>query len=182
MKKPFAQASCGRCVPFSNEHRGGGKLRLGWLLALMTMLFSLPVFSQTPAGLTLRQSQVSLEQFIAAVQSQSDYSFFYKDNEINANTRISVDVKDASINDLLAAAFRGTEIAYRVQGRQIVLTKRPAAVAKQPKNLSIKGMVTTTSGEPLVGVTVTVAGTTTGTLTDIDGWYTITVPNRESVL
>ena len=83
MKKPFAQASCGRCVPFSNEHRGGGKLRLGWLLALMTMLFSLPVFSQTPAGLTLRQSQVSLEQFIAAVQSQSDYSFFYKDNEIS---------------------------------------------------------------------------------------------------
>ena len=183
MKKPFAQTSCGRCVPFSDEHRGGGrKLRLGWLLALVTTVLSLPVFSQTPAGLTLRQQQVSLEQFVAAVQSQSDYSFFYKDNEINANTRISVDVKDASIEDLLASAFRGTEIAYRVQGRQIVLTKRPAAVARQTRNLNVKGMVTTTGGEPLVGVTVTVAGTTTGTLTDVDGWYTITVPSRESVL
>ena len=84
------------------------------------------VLAQSSDRLTIDLKNASLERFIGDVQRQSDYSFFYKDSEINSNERITLSVKDKNIDEVLSLAFRGTGISYRIEGQHIFLNRRQA--------------------------------------------------------
>ncbi|WP_299103179.1 TonB-dependent receptor [uncultured Alistipes sp.] len=154
-----------------------------WLSLCAALLVSAQVFAQSSDRLTIDLSNASLERFIGDVQRQSDYSFFYKDSEINSNERITLSVKDKNIDEVLSLAFRGTGISYRIEGRHIFLNRRQTPARQTESARQVKGLVTSRSGEPLVGVTVTVVGdNTSGALTDVDGWYTIRVAGPRTQL
>ena len=126
---------------------------------------------------------VTLKQFVEAVQTQSGYSFLYKDNQLKTNQRITVSVNKQSINVALEQAFKGKGISWRIQGKQILLfpAKEEQSVNTK-KSRTIKGNVTTTTGESIPGASVKLANATTGVITDIDGFYMITVPDSQSEL
>ena len=180
MMKPFS-----RKLRPDSSRAGLRRGRLPGLTALLAaLLMTLQGFSQPGKRLTVELQQATLEQFVAAVQRQSDYSFLYKDKEINPKERISVRAIDKTVDEVLAEALRTTGVAWRIEGMQIILSKK-AASSTPPRHTAertVKGVVTTGSGEPLVGVTVTVVGHTRGTLTDIDGWYTIPVAGSDTQL
>ena len=90
-----------------------GKLRLcTW--QILFLLFFVPVQSwlQQSELLTLNMKSVTLKQFVEAVQTQSGYSFLYKDNQLNANQRITVSAKKQSIDVVLEQAFKGKGISF----------------------------------------------------------------------
>ena len=179
MKKPLTSKT-GRPLTLSSCVLTAG--RTIWLFVLMLFLLPTHGFAQTDARMTINERNITLEQFINIVQRESNFSFFYKDSEINTNERITVQANNKTLGEILSQALQGTNISYRIQGKQIILSKKAAVSQPAASPLQIKGVVTATDGEPLIGVTVTIAGSTEGTLTDLDGWYSIKVPSRETRL
>ena len=159
-----------------------GKLRLcTWQILFLLFFISLQAQAQQSDLLTLNMKNVTLKQFVEAVQTQSGYSFLYKDNQLKTNQRITVSVNKQSINVALEQAFKGKGIFWKIQGKQILLfpAKEEQSVNTK-KSRTIKGNVTTTTGESIPGASVKLANATTGVITDIDGFYMITVPDSQS--
>ena len=161
-----------------------GKLRLcTWQILFLLFFISLQAQAQQSDLLTLNMKNVTLKQFVEAVQTQSGYSFLYKDNQLKTNQRITVSVNKQSINVALEQAFKGKGISWKIQGKQILLfpAKEEQSVNTK-KSRTIKGNVTTTTGESIPGASVKLANAPTGVITDIDGFYMITVPDSQSEL
>ena len=140
-----------------------GKLRLcTW--QILFLLFFVPVqsWSQQSELLTLNMKSVTLKQFVEAVQTQSGYSFLYKDNQLNANQRITVSAKKQSIDVVLEQAFKGKGISWKIQGKQILLfPAKEENAADTKKSRTVKGNVTTTTGESIPGASVKLLNATT---------------------
>ena len=76
----------------------------------------------------------------------------------------------------LDAILKGTGFAYQIQGNYIIVTEKKPAAAQSVKD--IKGKVTDENGEPLIGVNISVDGSSTGTITDFDGNFSIKSPGN----
>lgn len=134
------------------------------------------VLSQT-SGLTLNVKQTKLEQILLQIENQSNYVFLYNKDLIDVEKVASINVKSASVEEVLDQLFNGSNVNYRMVGRQIVLS--PSFAEQQKK---VTGKVTDSNGEPLPGVAITVKGTTNGTITNIDGTYELSKVDESATL
>jgi TonB-linked SusC/RagA family outer membrane protein len=135
---------------------------------------SASVYSQK-TKLNIKLENATLQQVFSAIQDQSEFDFFYKNEQIPADARVSVQYQDEAIEVVLDKILKGTGLTYHVMDKDIVISvggMRNEVNFQQQK--SISGKVTDSSGASLPGVSVVVKGTTTGTITDFDGNYTVT--------
>ncbi|WP_405268352.1 TonB-dependent receptor [Cellulophaga sp. Ld12] len=164
-------------------------LSLGILTLMRIFLLFITIgLSSAYANLAMGQNKMdvelnnlSVEQFFSEIQSTSNYIFFYKDDVISTDKKISLKLKNVKISTVLDKAFSNTNLTYKIEGKQIVVKKVESRAAI--KNISnddtsiqekiITGTVYGTDGIPLVGVNILVKGTTQGTQTDFDGHYAI---------
>lgn len=110
------------------------------------------------------------------IEQQTDYLFIYNTNEIDLNRKASVHAQDQTVMDVLSQIFRNTNIGYAIEGSNIMLMKKDEKAEQQQDNNKVSGTITDKSGEPIIGANVVIKGTTNGTITDIDGNYTLDVP------
>ena len=154
------------------------------LRASLILLFMAAPIQWAAAQFTLSTSQTTLGQVIKTVQKQSKYQFFY-DDQLSGTPIASVNVKDATLEELLNAALKGKNVTYKIEDNVVYLSKGnngAQAVKQDPVERNISGTVVDTNGEPLIGVNVSVKGTTTGTITDFDGNYTLKVTEANPVI
>ncbi|GAB3645654.1 TonB-dependent receptor [Echinicola sediminis] len=136
--------------------------------------------------LTLNKSNNTLKEIIEFIENGTDYTFSYYDEEVNLNTSISYQGKTMSIYDLLVEASIQGELTFRQVNKVINIKNSPKK--KEPKEervvflASVEGVVTDEMGQPFPGVTVLEKGTTNGTITDMDGKYTINVADGATLL
>lgn len=125
---------------------------------------------------------VALSEVLKSISAQSDYRFVYNNRVIDVNQKISVSISDRDINMVLNKVLYGTGITYMIMDGQIALTPQQKAQEQsgKPKERVIRGRVTDSSGEILPGADVFVDGTTNGAVTDMDGNFTIIVPDDPS--
>ncbi len=129
--------------------------------------------------ITLKFDKARMENVLNEIEQQSEFYFLYNQDLVNTDKTISLNLKDAKIEDVLNILFNGTGIQYSISDRQIVLTSSENPVQGQNKasqQKKISGKVTGVAKDPIPGVTVTVKGTTLGTVTDIEGNFHLTVP------
>lgn len=154
-----------------------------WQILFLLLFIPAQVGAQQSELLTFTVENVSLKQFVETVQNKSSYSFLYKDNELKINQLITVSVKKQPIHAVLKQAFQGKGISWKIQGKQILLFPEKAEQAVETKKSHIvKGNVTTTTGESIPGTSVKIVNSTSGVITDIDGFYMITVPSNQTEL
>ncbi|WP_158655282.1 SusC/RagA family TonB-linked outer membrane protein [Flavivirga eckloniae] len=127
-------------------------------------------------------SNVTLEELFNEIQSKSKYIIFYKDGILNPDVKISLQLKNAKLSEVLNSAFSNTNLGYLIDDRQVVITKKNAPEeaglkldANSPQNITLKGKVTDEYGSPLPGANVLEKGTTNGAQTDFDGTFTLYV-------
>ncbi|HKJ43339.1 MAG TPA: SusC/RagA family TonB-linked outer membrane protein, partial [Sunxiuqinia sp.] len=122
--------------------------------------------------LDIKMNDATVAQVLDAIEQQSDIYFFYNKNQINEKQKINVDFEGKTIDDILKDLSKDLAITYEKVGKNVIIrpvNARQTNFSQQTK--SVSGVVTDNSGEPLPGVTVVVKGTTTGTITDLDGNY-----------
>lgn len=124
--------------------------------------------------IAISMSNVSVEQVLNKIEETSDYVFLYNDETIQKSRIVSVRSKSGKITDILDDIFKGTDISYTVIDKQIILSKSNK-VNQTAKAIQIKGTVKDALGEPLIGVSVLVKGTSNGTVTDLDGRFSLNV-------
>ena len=151
--------------------------RVRFLLPVLTLVCCL--FAGTASAqsvpVTLRVSDAPLEQVLSAIEKQTTYLFVY-DKNVDVARRVSIDVKDTPLNNVLNTLFQSSDIAYAVENTSIVLSqKAPAAQPGQP--VTVTGKVVDASGMPVIGAAVIVKGTTIGTSTGVDGDFSLQVPS-----
>ncbi|WP_423128570.1 TonB-dependent receptor [Gaoshiqia sp. Z1-71] len=152
-----------------------------FLLAILQS-FAGATYSQT-ATVSLRLNNSSVKNVLLTIENQTDFYFLYSSKVIDADRKVSIDMDKARIPDILDVVFAGTNVNYTIEGRQIVLSANGQTVSSfSGQQRSITGKVTDSSGQPLPGVTVLIKGTTMGTVTDLDGNYTLSVPSGNPIL
>lgn len=118
-----------------------------------------------------------LEDVLDRIEKNSEFFFMYNKNMINVDRKVDIQVEEKNVNEVLNKIFANTDISYSIKDRQILLINSRMdgtgneSITQQQK--SISGKVTDSSGGSLPGVSVVVKGTTNGTITDIDGKYSI---------
>ena len=149
------------------------RISLTLLFAVVLQLSATNGYAQRIRG-TISMNNVSVEQVLNKIEESSDYVFLYNDKAIQKNRIVSVSNNSGKIQDILDEIFRGTSISYTVVDRQIILSVKPfVRKIVEDATIPVKGMVKDVNGEPLIGVNVKIKGSNVGTITDIDGNFTI---------
>ncbi len=151
---------------------------------LLTVVLGISHLYARNERIVLDVRDVALSEVLKSISAQSDYRFVYNNRIIDVNQKISVSVSDKDVNVVLNRVLYGTGITYRIMDGQIALTPEQK-VKKQdsrPKERVIRGKVTDSSGEILPGADVFVDGTSNGAVTDMDGNFTIIVPDDPSTV
>lgn len=151
------------------------KMKLTVLLLTIAILsgYATDSYSQA-ARLTLNIDNNSIKNVLKEIEKQSEFRFFYS-GEVDVESSASVSVINKNVMETLDELFKGTGIRYEIYGRQIALlakqeTAMPAGIQQTGV---ITGKVTDRTGAPLPGVTVVVKETSTGTITDGNGNYSL---------
>ena len=141
--------------------------------------------------ITMDVENISLLEFIDEVESNTEFRFVYKIDEVDLDRLISIKVEKRNISKLLQEIFKGTKTTFNIYNRLVYLQKRQGeqidiksanSTQSQEVQLSINGLVSDENGTPLPGANIVEKGTTNGTQTDFDGNYTITLQNANSTL
>lgn len=139
---------------------------------------SASVYSQKTV-LNLSVKDQKIREVLKTIEDQTKLRFFYNDGFLDLNKNISISASNKSINDVLNDIFSGTDVTYRILDNNFVVI-----TPTEPfQNIKISGKVTDgQTGEPLIGVNVVIEGSTTGVITDLNGNYSIAVPDKNAVL
>lgn len=122
---------------------------------------------------TIQANGMTINQLLKAIEKQTNYLFVYSKAEVDLNQKVNLSVKDQVVSEVLKKVFNGTSIKYAMHDENIVLSKADAPLPQQ-STMTVKGIVKDVTGEPLIGVTVMIAGNASkGTVTDINGAFTI---------
>ena len=151
-------------------------------LTVFTTVASESYSQSTKLSLELRD--VTVSTVLKEIEVQSEFRFFYSE-DIDTRREVSVNLANSNIIDVLDNIFNGTEVVYKIVGRQVALynkTGDEVSLPAAPQTREVKGIVSDAGGLPLPGVTVIVKGTTQGTVTNNDGSYTISGVTNGAIL
>ena len=150
--------------------KNGRLFRLALLVCLSCAVFTAQ--AQT-ARITLDLQHATLEQAMDKIKAQTRYLFINRDVEDLESRRVSVNVSNELITNVLDQLFTPFDIGYDIDGRSIFIYKRQAAATRP---VPVSGRVTDAKGQPVIGASVIVRGTTLGVSTDAEGRFTLEVP------
>ena len=148
------------------------RFRIFLLSAVLLIGFS-TVNAQT-SKVSISQQNISIKDILQRIEKQTSYLFVYNPSEINLDKKINVDMTDTSVKDVLTNILKDQQLSFYQEGNNIVLQKsqqKPQEVKKQ-----ISGVVKDINGEGLIGASVSIKGSKSGTMTDIDGSYSMSAP------
>ena len=149
------------------------KRQFSWVkLVLFILLISPSLLGQISVSI---QKQ-TLRQALKAIERSGNYQFFYNEDLSSLDKIVSLTVKDAPVEEVLDKLLYGTDITYKKEKENlIVLTLKATSVAPQQENRTVKGTVVDATGEPVIGANVVEKGTTNGTISDLDGNFSLDV-------
>ena len=159
-------------------------MKLTMLIILCALIHvSASVYSQqTKLSLTLKS--VSVKEVLRQIEDQTEFFFLYKNENVDVNRIVTVDIKEKPVELLLDQIFKGTSVSYEVINRQIVLVDngKSNGISLVQQQNTVRGKVTDASGNAIPGVSVVLKGTTSGTITDADGNFSISGISENSIL
>lgn len=152
-------------------------------IIMMICLGQFFLWNSNAQAITIHQTDKSVREILRVIEKTSDMVFFYNNNDVDLNRKVTLKVSDESIEKVLDLLFAGTQTTYKVDGRQVYIMKEKVekTTTQQPKRV-VQGNVSDYDGNPLIGVTIRIKDTDTGTTTDIDGNYRLNVTTPHDIL
>lgn len=153
-------------------------MKISFLLMVATILqVSASVYSQK-TKLNFSLENTTVKEVLEEVERQSEFTFFYNDAKLDVTKKISLDVRDKNIKDVLDKVLNKGEVVYEIVDKHIILRKAKSQTGKK----KVTGIVTDKKGNTLPGVSVMEKGTDNGVVTDVNGKYTINISENSTTL
>ncbi|WP_346862538.1 TonB-dependent receptor [uncultured Draconibacterium sp.] len=161
-------------------------MKLTWFLILaLTLNTSATVWSQS-TKMDVKVVNSTLQELFTKIEDNSNYRFFYNNDDVDVSRKVSVNVKDKTIGDILNEAFSELPYAFTEVNNNLILIerseKRGQTVFVADQKEGVSGKVVDRTGGVLPGLTVMVKGTTNGTVTDGNGNYSLSGVKAGDVL
>ncbi|MFV0593926.1 MAG: TonB-dependent receptor [Draconibacterium sp.] len=153
------------------------------LLISVASIFASNSYSQSTM-LNLNMKNSTVKEVLLNIEEQSEFYFMYSEKFVDVNRKVSIEVSNKKIEEVLDKLFYGTDIGFKVKDHFILLTTPKVSIEAlvEQDQKRVSGKVTSENGEPLPGVTVAIVGTTNGTITDSDGDYNFVNLPQDAVL
>lgn len=156
-------------------------MRLSCFLACWLTLSAFgTVFSQQKL-VNLKVVAESLSNVLMQIKDQTGVKILYNENLLKNYENINLDLNNVEVEEALRQVLANTRFEYEVTDGVIVVKEKKNSFPQQ-KTVRIQGKVSDEDGAPLPGVTVLIKGTTLGTATDMDGKYSLSVPEGNYIL
>ena len=143
------------------------------------------VYSQS-AVISIEMNNATVEEVLNEIEMNSGYHFLYNNQLIDVDRKVSVKADADNIESVLHDFFEGTNVAYKIVNKQIVLGPKSdngninSESVKQAR--IIKGCVVDKDGVPVIGANLRIKGTTTGTITDVDGNFSLEAKSNDVIV
>src|SRR5690606_27424870 len=136
---------------------------------------------------TLNLQEKTLLQFFKQVEAGTDFMFTYSDDLVDLRQKVTVEESNQSLYKVLEAVSRQTllhfvQVNENIHVKAGITNQERAVEIAQVQDVTISGTVTDANGEPMPGVTISVSGTTIGTATDLNGRYSLSVPEGATLV
>ncbi len=131
--------------------------------------------------LTIRKSNIELETLFKIIEAETDFYFFYNNDQINKNEKIDVNIRNKKIDEALDEILENTNISYQINNNTIILNIKSTSPDRQKKK-KVTGKITDEQGEAIIGATIIEKGTKNGVITDINGVFSIELPETNTNL
>ena len=142
--------------------------------------------------ISLEVKDVTVEYVLNEIEAMSNYHFLYNHKLVDVDRKVSLSVDEENIDSVLTRLFEGTDVSYQMSGKQIVLARKSlinsentppyGALGRQQQTKIVTGIITDKTGEPVIGANIVVKGTTNGTISGMDGRFSLEIPNNNAVL
>lgn len=146
------------------------------LIFIFTLAFCMQVSASSYSQkITIIAKNARLEKVLKEIEKQSGYSFWYKTELIQRSEKVTIAMRESSLEDVLARCFVNQPLEYAIVDKTVVLQAKKLPTPALPAKILelIKGQVLGSDGKPLIGVTVMVKASKMGTTTDMDGNFAI---------
>lgn len=130
---------------------------------------------------SLTMNNVTVKQAMDALKKQSGYSFVFSSEDVDTKKKVSVDADDQKVEDVVRQILDGQSVTYEIKGKNIVVRSIAQTSSSQQKK-TITGTIVDPSGMPVIGANVMVKGTTNGTITDMDGNFSLEVASGATLM
>ena len=155
-------------------------MKLTFLFLVISLLSFTATASAQRVSITLENAKV--EKVLAAITDQTGFNVAYSKQVVDVDRRVSLNFTNAELTQVLDKLTEGTLLGYEVNGGKIYLFNRIENKPINQQSKKITGQVTDQNGEPIIGANVIVKGSTTGTITDLDGNYSIEASSSDILL
>lgn len=166
---------------------------LSVLIFAGSMALSASTYSQA-TKIDLKVENATLTEIFGHIEKNTEFIFVYNANVVSSGVKRSISVKNENIEKVLDILFRGIDVVYRIDDRQVFLYQKEdlkrmgriepliERISDQPERKEISGMVKDTEGLPLPGVSIVVKGTTIGSVTNANGEFSLRIPLDAGIL
>ena len=150
---------------------------LTFLLFTCLSVISMKTYAQSENSLTLQVKKQNIEQVFAQITQQTGVKFFYDHETVRQESQITLSFRNASLKEILDAIGKQTKLRFERKGNTILVnskTVKEKPVSKE-EPIQVKGRIVDSTGEAIIGASIQAKGTSTGTITDIDGNFSLSV-------
>jgi TonB-linked SusC/RagA family outer membrane protein len=147
------------------------KTHLKLLLLACLCLLQAVSYAQSNIRVSINSSNITIKEALREVEKQSNMSVAYNQSKLNGDKTIRLNVTNEPIEQVLATILANSGFSYQLKDGYIMIVPDKK---DQPAGKTITGKMFDENGDALIGATVSIKGSTKGSITDVDGNYSIT--------
>ena len=141
------------------------------LMAWGLFCLNLSVFSQ---AISLKMKNVSVKQAITELREKNGYFFVYSTNDLD--TKKIINIQAEQLEEAIKQILQGQDVTYELKNKNIIIKKvEPQKTSDEKKKHKVTGSVKDVNGEPIIGASIIEKGTSNGTISDLDGNFSLNV-------
>lgn len=157
--------------------------RLAFVVCLCLIglnLGTLPLKAQNTT-VSIDARNLTVEEVLNQIKTKTGYDFFFNNKHVDLKRKVTLSQVDGTLSEILGKLFDGTDTAYSVLDNQIILSKKTTQNQHQQNNYKITGMVLDSNKNPIIGASIRESGTSNGTITDLDGNFSLILSQSNKV-
>lgn len=157
------------------------------LVVKLTLVLITAVLLQVSAAslaqkVTLNKKESSLRQIFNDIRNQTGFNFVYSTKLIKEGKPVTIQVKDASLDNVLEQCFAEQPFTYELTDKTIIVKRKVPSFLEELLAINVTGKVVDEHGLPIPGATIKVKGTSIGVIADAEGRFSINTPQGNNIL